>query len=116
MKIVLNTEVPERIQELFSKAIEIVSQYVKPERATVIFCRGSFPVTFTPEHVGIYVKNLIAFDLSKLETKDNKMIMAAFLEEFAHCLLDIEDEKEVGYKVAEIYSEVGFDGKKYFIK
>lgn len=98
------------ITSLSSRAIEIVSPNVKPDKSTVIFARGAFPAVFTPEHVGIYVKNLIAFDLNKLENKDERIVIATFLEELVHCLLNIENEVEVGYKLAEIYPEVIFNG------
>jgi F420-dependent methylenetetrahydromethanopterin dehydrogenase len=113
MKIACTTGVPARIQELFNKAIEIISPHVRPEIVTIIFTRGKLSVTFTSNHVGIYVKNLIVFDLNKLERCADDMIVAAFLEEFAHSLLDIRDEREVGYKVSEIYPRVVFNGQKY---
>jgi len=116
MKIICHTEVPIRIQELFNSAVEIIFPHVRPEKTTIIFARELFPVRFDNNHVGIYVKNLIAFDLNKLETKHDDMIIVAFLEEFAHCLLGIQDEKEVGYRVSEIYPQVTFDGEKYLLK
>ena len=116
MKIVCSAEVPMRIQELFSKAIEIISPHIRAEEITIFFTRKKFGVTFANDHVGIYVKNFVAFDLDKLETKHDDMITVAFLEEFAHCLLNIHDEKEVGYKVSEIYPKVIFDGEKYLLK
>jgi len=116
MKIVCCTEVPERIEELFGRAIEIIFPHIKPEKITVIFARKQFVISFSDVHVGIYVKNLIAFDLDKLEIRDDNMIIAAFLEEFVHCLLNISDEKEVGYRVSKIYPNVLFNGEKYLRK
>lgn len=116
MKIACATEVPARIQELFNSAVELVSSLDKPKRTTVFFTRRKIEVLFESGQVGIYVKNFIAFDLDKLENCQDDMIIAAFLEEFVHCLLGIQDEKEVGYKVSEIYPRVRFDGEKYVSK
>jgi len=116
MKITCCSDVPLRIQQLFSEAIKIIFPHIRPQKMTVVFSRGDFPVRFIDEHVGIYVRNLIAFDLNKLEKKHDDIIIATFLEEFAHCLFGIDDEKEVGHKVSEIYPRVIFDGEKYLLR
>lgn len=103
-------------QILFNKAIEVITPHVKPEKVTVIFCRNNFPIFFDRNHVGVYFRNLIAFDMNKLENVHKDIVIAVFLEEFVHCLLHIGDEEEVGYRVSEIYPKVGFDGEKYLLK
>jgi len=104
------------IQRLFNRAIEVITPHVRPEKITVIFCRNNFPIIFDRNHVGVYFRNLIAFDLNKLENTHRDIIVAVFLEEFVHCLLHIDNEEQVGYRVSEIYPKVGFDGEKYFQK
>jgi len=110
------TQVSSIIQNLFNRAIEVITPHVKPEKITVIFCRNNFPLFFGRTHVGIYFRNLIAFDLDKLENAHQDIIVAVFLEEFVHCLLHVDSEEEVGYRVSEIYPKVGFDGEKYFLR
>lgn len=110
------TKVSSIIQKLFNRAIEVITPHVKPEKITIIFCRNNFPIFFDRNHVGVYFRNLIAFDLNKLENTHKDIIVAVFLEEFVHCLLHIVSEEEVGYAVAKIYPKVGFDGEKYLLK
>jgi hypothetical protein len=110
------TQVSPIIQRLFNRAIEIITPHVKPEKITVILCRKNFPIFLDRNHVGVYFRNLIAFDLDKLENTHKDIVVAVFLEEFVHCLMPIDSETEVGYRVSEIYPKVGFDGKKYFPK
>ena len=110
------TQVSPIIQKLFNRAIEVITPHVTPEKITVIFCRSNFPIFFDRNHVGVYFRNLIAFDLDKLENTHQDIVVAVFLEEFVHCLLHIDSEEEVGYGVSEIYPKVGFDGEKYFLK
>jgi len=116
MKITCCTNVPIKMQQLFSQAIDTIFPHIKPQKMTIVFTRKEFSVRFEEECIGMYVRNLIIFDLNKLETKHDYMVIVAFLEEFAHCLFGIDDEKEVGYKVSEIYPKVTFDGEKYLLK
>jgi hypothetical protein len=109
-------EVSPRIQTLFNKALEIFTPYAKPQEVNIFFVSKEFRFVFGGEQIGLCIKKLIAFDLSKLENYSDDFVLAAFLEEFAHCYLGIEDETEVGHKVCEIYPKLEFDGTKYVIK
>lgn len=112
----ITVEVPQRIQTLFNKSIEIFAPYAKPEEVNIFFVRKQFRVIFDEKRVGMYIKNLIVFDLDKLENHPEEMVLAVFLEEFAHCYLHIDDEKEVSHAVCKIYPKLEFNGKKYSLK
>ncbi len=115
MCITSGVEVPERVQRLFNKAIEIISTHVKPQNTNVMFCNGLLKIQFDSQRIAMHVPNFIAFDLIKLSRYKDEMIIAIILEEFAHCLIGITDEIEVKYYVASIYPSIKFNGEQYSI-
>ena len=114
LKIEFVSHVPKRVIGLFQAAINIIARAGAPNKPVkVIFARGSFPIRFSDDHIGIYIRNLIAYDVDKLEKiKHDELLMAALLEELVHIYFDIDDEVKVGKKVAELYPRVKFDEKR----
>ena len=110
MKIILSTSVSKELTELFCKATDIISKEAKPKPLKIIFYRKQFRIITSEEQVAVYIKNLILYDLDKIdEITDKRMILAVLLEELVHALLEIDNEVKASLKVCELYPEIKAD-------
>jgi len=110
MKIVLRANVSKEIADLFCEATKIISKTVHPKPLKIIFYREQFKILTSPEHIAVFIKNLILYDLDKIEAiTDQRMILAVLLEELVHALLEIDDEVETSLKVSELFPKIKAD-------
>lgn len=110
VKIIIVTQVPNYLVELFCKATRIISKVSEPQFLKIIFYRRQFKINTAEDHVAVYIKNMILYDLDKIEAiTDKRMILAVLLEELVHALLGIHNEVETSLKVSELYPEIKAD-------
>ena len=109
-KIIIRTSVSDKIIKLFCEAIRVIARVAKPKPLKIIFYRKQFTITTSEDHVAVIIRNLILYDLDKIdEITDDRMILAVLLEELVHILLDMTNEVEVSLKVSELYPQIKAD-------
>lgn len=110
IKIVITTSVPKNFEELFCEATRIIAKVAKPQSLKVIFYRKEFKIITSEDQVAVYIKNLILYDVEKLEgITDKRMVLAVLLEELVHALLEMHNEVETSLKVCKLYPEIKAD-------
>lgn len=110
IKIVIVTSVPKYFEELFCEATRIIAKVAKPQLLKVIFYRKQFKIITSEDQIAVYIKNMILYDIEKLEAiTDKRMVLAVLLEELVHALLEIHNEVDTSMKVSELYSEIKAD-------
>lgn len=111
--IILTSEpIKEELIKLFCKATELIAPLVRPGKIKVIFTRKCFTITIDDNIIGCRFRELLIFDLSKIEKiSDERYVIAAFVEEFVHSYLDSDDEELTARKVVELYPALVFDQK-----
>ena len=115
MSIQASTQIPQKYEELFCKATEIIAPHVNSKRISVFFVRDILIVNLVvEERISEYWRDVIIYNLSKIEKfQDERQIMVIFLEELVHAYYDTLDEYFVGNKVAELYPDVTFNEKTH---
>jgi len=110
LTIMTSEPIREELVKLFCKATELIEPIIRPGKIKVVFARKHFRITIDDDIIGCRVRELLIFDLSKIEKiSDERYVIAAFVEEFVHCYLDSDDEELVARKMVELYPALVFD-------
>ncbi len=106
--------IKEEIVKLFCEATTLLSPIIRPNKVNVVFARKNFTITMGDNMIGCRIRDLLIYDLSKIEKiTDKRYIIATFVEEFIHCYLDSDDEDLAARKTVELYPELIFDQKSH---
>lgn len=101
------------IIDLFHKAFQLVNTIddIKHKKPTITFCRKNlFTVDLSAvDRLGEYWRDIIIYNLDKIEKKDDLDISVILLEELVHCYCDTLDEKVTGLIVTSLIPEIYFD-------
>jgi hypothetical protein len=110
MTIICTTNVSQLLVELFCHATRIIAKEVDPKPIKIIFTSHQFQIIINENLWAIYIKDMIIYDVNKIETlRDCRMIIAILLEELVHVYFNISDELEASLKVVELYPEIQCD-------
>lgn len=84
---------------------------LKFKKATITFCREhTFVVRLgVEERIAEYWRDIIVYDLDKIEIRTDLEVKVILLEELVHCYVDTLDEKVTGLIVASLIPEISFD-------
>jgi len=102
-----------KIVELFHRAIKLVNTLtdLKHKKATITFVRNNkFTVDLViRDRLAEYWRDMIVYNLDKIEQKDELSLSIILLEELVHCYCDTLDEKITGLIVASLIPDIIFD-------
>lgn len=120
IKIFLQTEISERLRNLLSRAVGIIANYPQVDRQksvrVILTSGGAAQIPLLEQQIGIYIKNLIVFDVGKMEKYLDWAVTVEFLEEFCHVYFNIDDETLVTHKVVELFPDVEVRDGQYHLR
>jgi len=109
------SDISQKILLKYSEAFELLKtlEILKPKQPVVFFYRiGKFVpnlIELNLKNTGAYFKDIIIYDLDKLEVDNDTAILIAILEELVHCYCETCDETKAGLIVASLIPEIYFD-------
>ncbi len=108
-------KVPPAWIKLFEQAWERLHNFddLHNKQCTVVFAIGGKLVVdlVIKERIAEYWRDLIVYNVEKMQGKTNKELEVIFLEELVHCFFDSLDETAVSLLVASQIPGISFDLK-----
>lgn len=106
----MNPEILGLFHEMFNLLIGTIKD-LKDKKPTIAFCRNNkFVVNLTVvDRIAEFWRDIIAYNLEKIEQKDKSLWKIIILEELVHCYVDTLDERVAGLIVASLIPEIDFD-------
>jgi len=97
----------------FHKAYQLLNTLdeIKDKKPTICYCRNNrFVMDLVVEdRIAEYIRDLIIYNLDKMETKSDLELLVIHLEELVHCYCDTLDEHLTGRIVVSLIPEIRFD-------